>query len=95
MSTAATGAPYRLEEGPVQVADGPEDPVPGHYEARFRAPDGEAVRRYLTDKDRAWMLRRIDEGEHGFTEDELRSFTAPPDLAALVARMEHQSGDGA
>ena len=87
--------PYRVDEGPVQVTDDAGDPLPGHYEVRFRAPDGAAVLRYLTDKDRAWLLRRIDDGEAEFSDDELGSFTSLPDLDALVARMEHQSGDGA
>ena len=86
---------YRLEDGPTYVLDDPDGPLPGHYEATFRASDGSAVHRYLTDKDRTWLLRRVDDGDRELSEDELESFTVAPDLDSLVAKMEHESGEGA
>jgi hypothetical protein len=86
---------YRLEDGPTHVPDAGEEPLPGHYRAEFRAPDGSIVHRYLTDKGRAWLLQRIDEGRRELSTDELRDVTVEPDLDALVARMEHESGEGA
>ena len=86
---------YRLEDGPTHVADGEGEELPGHYEAEFRAPDGTVVHRYLTDKGRAWLLQVVDGGRRELSPDELRRNTVPPDLDELVAKMEHESGDGA
>ena len=86
---------YRLETGPTHVADDGEDPLPGHYEALFRASDGAIVRRFMTDKGRAWLLQRIDEGRRELSVDEFDGVTVAQDLDALVARMAHESGDGA
>ena len=86
---------YRLEDGPRHVLDGRNDPLPGHYEATFRASGGGTVHRYLTDKGRAWLLVRIDEDDQEFSDEEVASFTVEPDIDALIARMEHESGDGA
>ena len=68
--------------------------LPGHYRAEFRASDGSLVRRYLTDKGRARLLRWIDEGGEELSGAQLRDLTVEPDLDSLVARMEHESGDG-
>jgi hypothetical protein len=86
---------YRLDDGPNHVMDDELDPIPGHYEAIFRASDGTSIRRYLTDKGRAELLVRLDEGDHEFSEDELGLFSVVADLDSLVATMEHESGDGA
>jgi hypothetical protein len=86
---------YRVEDGPNHVIDDEPAPIPGHYEAVFRASDGTSIRRYLTDKGRAELLVRLDEGDHEFSADELRLFSVVADLDSLVARMEHESGDGA
>ena len=88
-------AEHRLQDGPNHVVDGEDDRLPAHYEATFRGADGSTVRRFLTDKDRAWLLVRLDEGDAVFSDDELASNSAPPDLDDLVARMEAQSGEGA
>ena len=86
---------YRLEDGPKHVIGDARDPIPGHYEATFRASDGTSIRRYLTDKGRAELLVRLDEGDHEFSADELRLFSVVADLDSLVATMERESGDGA
>jgi hypothetical protein len=86
---------YRIEDGPTHVRDDAEDALPGHYEAAFRGPDGSSVRRFLTDKGRAWLLQRLDEGRRELSTDELHDVTVAPDLDALVEKMAHESGDGA
>jgi hypothetical protein len=86
---------YRLEDGPTHVPDAVDEALPGHYEAGFRAADGSVVQRYLTDKGRAWLLRRLDEGDAELSDEELQERTVEPDLDALIARMEHESGEGA
>jgi hypothetical protein len=88
-------ATYRLQDGPTHVLDDADEPLPGHYRAEFRAPDGSVVPRFLTDKGRARLLHRIDEGRLDLTADELRDETVEPELDALVERMVHESGDGA
>jgi hypothetical protein len=86
---------YRLDAGPTHVLDDGDEPLPGHYVAEFRTPDGSVVRRFMTDKGRAWLLQRMDEGRRELSGDELDDVTVPPDLDALVAKMAHESGDGA
>jgi hypothetical protein len=76
------------------VLDPDDGELPGHYRAEFRATDGSLVQRYLTDKGRARLLRWIDEGGKELSDDLLRDLTVEPDLESLVARMEHESGDG-
>lgn len=75
--------------------DAGDEELPGHYEAEFRGSDGAVVRRYLTDKGRAWLLQLVDGGRRDLSPDELRHHTVAPDLDELVAKMEHESGDGA
>jgi len=77
------------------VPDGAGEELRGHYEADFLAPDGTVVHRYLTDKGRAWLLQLVDGGRRELTPEELRRNTVGPDLDELVAKMEHESGDGA
>jgi hypothetical protein len=86
---------YRLEDGPTHVLDEGREPLPGHYQAEFRASDGSLVLRFLTDKGRAWLLQRVDGGGGDLTSEDLHRSTVEPDLGALVAQMEHESGDGA
>jgi hypothetical protein len=86
---------YRLEGTPTSVRDQGSGPLPSHYEAEFTTSEGERVRRYLTDKGRAAVLRRLDDGQRVFSLDEVRDFTVEPDIQALVARMERESGEGA
>jgi hypothetical protein len=86
---------YRIEDGPTHVVDGAGAPLPGHYEAQFRASDGTVVLRFLTDKGRAWLLQHLDDDSGDLSPEELHRSTVEPDLDALVAQMEHESGDGA
>ena len=86
---------YRLEEKPVYVLDESNAPLPGHYEVKLSTKDGDRVRRFLTDKGRAAVLRLMDEGRREISFTELREFTVEPDINALLARMEHESGEGA
>jgi hypothetical protein len=91
----ATLTTYRIEDGPAHVLDGDGAPLPGHYQARFRASDGTIVLRFLTDKGRAWLLQHLDEDSGDLSREELHRSTVEPDLDALVEQMEHESGDGA
>jgi hypothetical protein len=86
---------FRIEQEPTFVADAPEAPLPGHHEASFVDQDGGRLRRYLTDKGRAEVLRAIDDGRRALTRDELERHTVQPDLEALVRRMEREAGEGA
>lgn len=86
---------YRLEGAPTSVEDEGSGPLPSHYVAEFTTSEGELVRRYLTDKGRAAVLRRVDGGQRVFSSDEMELFTVEPDIDTLVARMEEESGEGA
>ena len=88
-------ASYRLEGAPTSVDDEGSGPLPSHYVAEFTTASGEGVRRYLTDKGRAAILRRMDGGQLVFSPDEVRDLTVEPDMNALVARMQEESGEGA
>jgi hypothetical protein len=86
---------YRLDGPPTNVDDEGSGPLPSHYVAEFTTPDGERVRRFLTDKGRAAVLRRMDEGQLVFSQEEMEDFTVAPDIDVLVDRMERESGEGA
>ena len=86
---------YRLEGPPTNVVDERSGPLPSHYVAEFTTSEGERVRRYLTDKGRAAVLRLMDEGQRAFSREEVQELTVEPDIEALVARMERESGEGA
>lgn len=86
---------YRLEVPPSNVVDEGSGPLPSHYVAEFISSEGERLQRFLTDKGRAAVLRRIDEGQLEFSPDEVQDFTVEPDIEALVAQMERESGEGA
>lgn len=76
------------------MLDEDDAPLPGHYEAEFESDGGERTLRYLTDKGRTAILRRLAEGVHGFSAEEVREHTVEPDLDELVARMAAESGEG-
>lgn len=84
---------YRLEHEPTHVLDEGDGPLPGHYEVEFETGD-QRVLRYVTDKGRAEVLRRMGEGKREFTEDEVRELTVEPDIDMLVAQMEREAGEG-
>jgi hypothetical protein len=84
---------YRLDHEPTHVLDEGNGPLPGHYEVEFAAGGGRMLR-YLTDKGRAEVLRRMGEGKREFTEDEVRELTVEPDIDMLVAQMEREAGEG-
>jgi hypothetical protein len=91
MSAMAT---FRLTQ-PVHVRNTEHAPIPGHYELDVEAGDGRTLRRFATDKGRAEILRRLDDGLPDITQDELDELTVVPDMDALVERMGHEAGDGA
>jgi hypothetical protein len=86
---------FSLRAGPEHVLDDDDAPIPGHYEVEVWTADGEPLRRFLTDKGRAAMLRLLDEGRSEISEDEFNDLTTEPDLVALVARMDSEAGEGA
>jgi hypothetical protein len=86
---------YRIEIEPAFVEDGDGAPLPGHYEAEFTTERGERVRRFLTDKGRAEVLRAMELGPASLSADELDEHTVEPDLDALVRRMSIEGGVGA
>jgi hypothetical protein len=86
---------FSLRGGPVHVLDDDEAPLPGHYEVEVWTSDGEPLRRFLTDKGRAALLRLLDEGRSHISEEELNGLTTAPDLAALLDRMGREAGEGA
>ena len=87
-------ATFRLTQ-PFHVRNGEEAPLPGHYELDVEVDDGRTLRRFATDKGRAEILRRLDDGLPAITQDELDDLTVVPDMNALVERMGHEAGDGA
>ncbi len=86
---------YRLEGAPANVDHEGSGPLPSHYVVELITPEGERVRRYLTDKGRAAVLRLMDEGHLAFSAEEVEELTVPADIDALLARMERESGEGA
>jgi hypothetical protein len=53
------------------------------------------LRRFATDKGRAEIFRRLDEGHPDITPDEFDHLTVAPDMDALLERMDREAGDGA
>ena len=86
---------YRIEGKPRHVLDDDRAPLPGHYEIELSAPDGSRIRRFLTDKGYAALLRIIGEGRRELSEEEFDLETVEPDLDALVSRMDREAGEGA
>jgi hypothetical protein len=85
---------YRIADEPSHVVDGDGTPLSGHYEVEFVTDGGERITRYLTDKGRAALLRRMDGGQRVFSAEEVRDFTTEPDLDELVARTKREAGEG-
>ena len=65
------------------------------YEAEIRDGRREEIRRYLTDKGRATMLRLLDDGRRSLSAEEIEVLTVPPEVGALLERTEQESRDGA
>ena len=70
-------------------------PIPGHYELDVEVDDGRTLRRFATDKGRAGILQRLDEGLYDATQDEFDDLTVVPDMGALLERMGREAGEGA
>jgi fructose-bisphosphate aldolase class 1 len=87
-------ATYRLNQ-PFHVRNSDEAPVPGHYELDVEVHGGRTLRRFVTDKGRAEILRRLDEGLDDITQDELDDLTVAPNMDALLERMDREAGEGA
>jgi len=85
---------YRVRADPVFVRDGDDAALPGHYEAGFTSSDGRSIRRYLTDRGRAELLRTLDAGDRTLTQDEFDDLTVEPSLDALVERAGIEGGLG-
>ena len=85
---------FRLTQ-PVHVRNAEHAPIPGHYELDIEVNDGPTLRRFVTDKGRAEILRRLDEGLPDITQDELDDLTVEPDMDVLLERMGREAGDGA
>jgi hypothetical protein len=91
---AAAGS-LRIVDGPSAQEQSPDASTPIRYEAAFSTVDGARIRRYLTDKGRAAMLRLLDEGRDTFSAAEIEELTVPATQEALLERTERESGDGA
>ena len=85
---------FRLTD-PFHVRNAEGAAIPGHYELDVEVDDGRTLRRFATDKGRAEILRRLDEGLHDITQDEFDDLTVAPDMDALLERMGSEAGDGA
>lgn len=86
---------YQIDGDPRHVLDEEDAPLPGHYEVDLTAPDGSRVRRFLTDKGYAALLRMIGEGRRGLSAEDFDVHTVEPDLDALIERMDREAGEGA
>lgn len=85
---------FRLTE-PFHVRNAEGAPIPGHYELDVGVSDGRTLRRFATDKGRAEISRRLDEGLPDITQDEFDHLTVVPDMDVLLERMGREAGDGA
>ena len=74
---------------------GARAPIPGHTSSTVEVDDGRTLRRFATDKGRAEILRRLDEGLDDVTQDEFDDLTVLPDMDALLERMGREAGEGA
>ena len=86
---------FTIREGPSHVAHEGAGMLSGFYRAEFVNENGEWLPRYLTDKGRAELLRRVDDGQREFSETELEEMTVAPNLEALEARTDREAGEGA
>jgi hypothetical protein len=89
------GGVFELHDGPRHVTHDDAQELPGHYEATFATDDAGLVRRYLTDKGRAELLRLVDAGQRSFRADELAWLTTEPTVEALLASMSGEGSEGA
>jgi hypothetical protein len=80
---------------PVHIRRDDGAPIPGHYEMEVVDADGRRLRRYLTDKGRAEVLRLLDAGRDALSEEQLADLTVEPDLDVLLERMDREAGEGA
>jgi hypothetical protein len=86
---------YTLGQEPRYVRDRGQSPLSGFYRAEFTTSRGDRLVRYLTDKGRAEVLRRMEAGQREFSEEELQRWTVEPDLELLEARTVAEAGEGA
>jgi hypothetical protein len=86
---------FTIGEGPDHVVHEGPGPLSGFYRVELVDEQGERLPRYLTDKGRAELLRRVDDGQREFSESEIEELTVAPDLAALEARTDKEAGEGA
>jgi hypothetical protein len=86
---------FTISEGPTHVVHEGPGPLSGFYRVELVDERGKRLLRYLTDKGRAELLRRVDEGELEFSEPEIEELTVVPDLSALEARTDKEAGEGA
>ena len=86
---------YRIADEPQFVRHGADAPVSGHYEAVFVRDDGERVRRFLTDKGRAEILRAMESGPAELSVETFERCSVEPTMEALLGRMDREAGEGA
>jgi hypothetical protein len=87
-------ATYRIVEGPTHVEAPDTTLLTGYYRAVFEG-DGARHTRYLTDKGRAEVIRRQDDGEDSFTSEDLQRVSVDPDLRSVLERYDAEAGEGA
>ena len=84
---------FRVTE-PVHIRRDDGAPIPGHYEMEVVSRDGRRLRRFLTDKGRAQVLRLLDAGQQELSQEEIADLTVEPDLDVLLQRMDREAGEG-
>jgi hypothetical protein len=85
---------YRIRREPRFLRDDADEPLPGHYEGEFARGDGPPLRRYLTDRGRAEVLRLLEKGEHDLSQEDFDDLTVEPSMEALIARMAREGAVG-
>lgn len=86
---------FTIREGPHHVVNEGPGLLSGFYRAEFVDENGEALPRYLTDRGRAELLRRVDDGQREFSGTELEELSVSPTLEALEERTDKEAGEGA
>jgi hypothetical protein len=86
---------FTIKEGPTYLAHEGPGLLSGFYRAEFVDENGEPLRRYLTDKGRAELLRRVDDGQREFSQTEIEEMSVTPSLEALEERTDKEAGEGA
>ena len=86
---------FTIEGRPEYVRDRSSSLLSGFYPARFLTDDGRRIQRYLTDKGRAEVLRRLEAGQRELSEEEFDRMTVDDTLDALLARTDAEAGEGA